>query len=323
MERLKYTSRKPGLLGALRQRKNPLCRLSFQEKDNSVRANPTGHQGIGRVSGVYIPTRDKEDNIRGWKFLACTVLVFLLQFSLILSVGRCYQEAPVKESPGFQVVLASSSELDQLSSRILVSQQTDPSLFALPNLEAFSGNAWAAFPNTGFQWDPSPGAKPEFLKARTNELGAVFLEKAEISAQSTITGASQELETVTRGKGPESLLEFSTWLEFNGSLSDRRLINFLELPAWREAGLIGPTRIELTVDSGGRVISASLLTPGSGYKLADEWALTEIRKARFNPLSELESEPEALLLNGNKHNTSDARLVTGQAVFHWGIQRNQ
>lgn len=320
MERLKFTTRKPGLLGALRQRKNPLCRLSFQEKDTSVRANPTGHQGIDRVSGIYFPPRDTNDMIRGWKWLAWTVLVFLLQFSVILTIGTCYQDPPVKESSEFQVVLALSAGMDQTSSRILVTHQTDPSLFALPHLEAFSGAAWAAFPETGFHWDPALGGKPEFLKSRSNELGTVFLEKAELSDPATLD--IQSPEKVSSGKGPESIIEFANWLEFKGSLSERRLINFLELPVWREAGLIGPTRIELTVDAAGRVISASLLTPGSGYKMADEWALSGIRAARFNPLSELESAPD-LFLNGNNQDISGNNLVTGQAVFHWGINRTQ
>lgn len=318
IEPLKFSPRKAGLLGALRQRKNPLCSLSFQEKNASLRFGPS-------ISQLHLAQPQANIEIDGsvplysWKFAAWVVWVFLIQYILLLVAGKWESVIPRKDENPIRITMASQGSMEPWINQALKSELSDPSLFALPHSVSFSGTAWGRFPTLGYQWDVMDFASVSGAMDAEG-LGSGFLKTIEDqpAKRPSFNASSQDMVRPTIPNQTSNSDLIATYLELSGALSARRLVSFIALPVWKNIGLMGPTRIELAVDVEGRVASVLLLAPGSGSKEADIWALNAIQTARFSPLERIEpqvdsattDDPALIQLEG---------LTIGKVVFHWGI----
>jgi TonB family protein len=93
-----------------------------------------------------------------------------------------------------------------------------------------------------------------------------------------------------------------------GELVGRGLLTKPRLPARENGELLGSSVVQVVVDAAGRPVSVTLLPPGSGLPDADNEALDEARKARFEPLPGALSGPDPPPLKS---------LRWGRMVFNW------
>jgi hypothetical protein len=234
---------------------------------------------------------------RWWTFL---VLAFASQVALIfwLSERATSLPRPPAPPPILHLAPAESSELLAL---------TDPTLFALPHVESFSGLAWMQVPPRkfpSFQWTETP----RWLPLPTQELGAAF-------SRFIKTNAFSRLETVTESRPeliiPEPLTSSgarrASRLELQDGLTQRPLLTKIELPSWPFTDLLTNTVVQLLVDASGQPVSPTLLT-SSGLKEADQFALDKARATRFQPVP---VEP------GLVRSRPTAHLTWGKMVFEW------
>jgi hypothetical protein len=85
------------------------------------------------------------------------------------------------------------------------------------------------------------------------------------------------------------------------------LIAIPKLPAWTNADVLAPSRVQVLVDARGNPISAVLLS-SSGLKAADQRAVEIARDLTFG------ADQEALT---NHPHDADAGLATGWVIFSW------
>jgi TonB family protein len=161
----------------------------------------------------------------------------------------------------------------------------DPTLFALPHREGFSGAAWMNIPRVltnSYEWSESP----RWLSLPVEQLGAAFSQFMETNVFARhvpeLKAAPQLAAPVIAPIGPAPAT--NSTLRFEGDLTERPLAVPLQLPTWPAADLLAPSTVQVLVDDAGNVISAVLLPPGSGSKDADQQALAIAKTARFEPL---------------------------------------
>jgi hypothetical protein len=181
---------------------------------------------------------------------------------------------------------------------------SDPTLFALPHRESFSGPAWLIIPVREFPaiaWSPPP----QFLDLPDGELGGAFQnfmatnhsESLPAIAQPELTFKLPVVQERPALPGPSRLL-------LAGALAQRNLLVVPELPSWPSSDILTNTVVQLLVGPDGESISATLLAK-SGSDEADQRALAVARGARFNPVSP--RDPGSTLEG----------LALGQAIFKW------
>lgn len=229
-------------------------------------------------------------------------LVFAGQMGLIfwLSIPQHVQARRVPgPPPSLQLAAAGSRELLALS---------DPTLFALPHREGFSGPAWFNVSNLTFEpfvWTE----EPHWLGLDSNELGAAFSK--------VIERAPASIPLPSKATGDESRLPelpfpnpFPTKssLRLSGDLARRHLSKPLELRSVEYTNILTNSVVQVLLSQDGRPVSCTLLPPGSGWNAADAEALALARSARFQPLSR--EGP------GYQPKPSEG-LTVGQMVFQW------
>jgi TonB family protein len=243
--------------------------------------------------------------VRRW--VGVLVLVFLAQLILIVSLGK---RGPVQARSGSG---PSVLKLAANPSREFLELE-DPTLFALPHIQGFSGKAWLKVEGTSmtnFVW-----SEPEkWLGVQLEPLGAAFREFmatnrfASLEMQQTL---GPEL-TVPEGRQMAPPMVQSS-MRLTGELAARRLLTRLDLPSWpprtnalNELDLVTNTVVQVVVNAAGRPVSATLLGR-SGSEAADERAMSEARTARFAPLAGGENEAMTNPI---------ANLTWGRMVFEW------
>lgn len=213
---------------------------------------------------------------RWWLAIAC---VLLLQAALIFLLERA---APGKPRPAALVPLIHLRERVSLEPLAI----SDPTLFVLPHQRGFSGEAWLNRPPVpGFQpadWTEPPRA----LALATERLGANFNEF--ITANT-----APQLETLATFGPPRqqpALFQLASppppsSFRVEGGLAQRHLLAMPLLRAWESSELVSNSVVQVLVDAPGRIVSAVLLTPGSGatQRKADALALELARVAQFEP----------------------------------------
>jgi TonB family protein len=183
---------------------------------------------------------------------------------------------------------------------------TDPTLFALPRRESFSGEAWLNTAPLELHTKDTPG-EPRFLQLATQELAGTFRTfvrtKMPVPFQTLVMP-----EPILFGPAlpvAEPVPARST-LRLEGNLVDRRVLTRFELPAWN-ADLLSNSVVQLAVDGRGITLSATLLQ-SSGYKAADDLALELGRTARFAPIDPIgPARPRKVA----------TELTLGTLVFEW------
>ena len=220
------------------------------------------------------PDQDRWPRHRWWLLIA---VVFAAHVALIFAFGD--RRAIVAREPG----PAPELRLGMGSSELLTLQ--DPTLFALPHPKGFSAAAWRQsskieFP--AFRWTEPP----RWLALPAEQLGGLLLRLV-----LTNTFARIEFEALPPpqlalpGVPLETRPAVLSALRVTGDLASRRLLSRVQLPSWPNADLLTNTVVQIFVEPRGNVFSSTLVTPGSGSKDADQWALNFARTARFAPLA--------------------------------------
>jgi hypothetical protein len=235
--------------------------------------------------------------------------VFAAQLTAIFWLGDA-KPIPRQPLPGVPTLrLAGPGAADLLA-------MTDPTLFALPHRQGFSGAAAKlseASLNPRLEWrDPTP----RWLVAlAADQLGAAFQVRMATDAPDSGPQLSQAPPQMVlpQPSGSENFAQAST-VRFLGQLVGRRLLTTLELPSWtneaRPGELLTNSVVQMAVAADGRPLSVTLLLPnaGSGSTNADQRALQLARSARFEPL-----DPEALRRGASPL----GNVVWGEMVFEW------
>ncbi len=237
-----------------------------------------------------------------WRWGIVLASVFGLQLALIFLLGdrSLVKPRPPAVAPSLQLTGRASAELMALM---------DPTLFALPHRQGFSGRAWFALPAqalTPFVWfEP-----PSWLPLAADQLGISLRGSADTNASRfELTSARAEpaltLPAVTE---TETMTPSVSTLRLAGGLVGRRLRTPPALPSWTNSDLLTHTVIRTLVDADGRTVSVMLVRPGCGRTEADQYALQQARKLRFEPLKASTPETTTSPLAG---------LTWGELFFEW------
>jgi len=236
----------------------------------------------------------------GWaqrRWLMTVLLIFIVQLGLIfgLSDKTRPRARPSGAAPMLRLRAPGSSEVLDLM---------DPTWFALPHRQGFSGAAWMTapdFPTNKFSW--SEELRP--LGLRTQDLGSAFnrfVATNDFAGFQTLAPPepSLVLPPFTRVGVPSS-----SSLRIEGRLGQRRLLTRLSLTNWPHTDLLTNSVVQLLVDAEGRPVSGGTLLSSSGLPAADQRALELATAARFNSVAE--SGPAG----------ATGRLIWGTLIFEW------
>jgi len=236
---------------------------------------------------------------RWWWTIA---LVFAGQVGLILWLG---ERGPVRSRPsGPSPTLRLAGGI---SPEVLALQ--DPTLFALPHWQGFSGPAWlkvSPIPNRPSDWSEEPWTLPLCV----TQLGAL----ASLPVQTNRLAPLQLLPALEPAWAladppPQPLSPEQSRLRIEGDLAAYRLLTTLDLPSWQHNDVLTNTGVQMLVNADGRPVSAILLFT-SGYKPADDHALAQARMARFE-ISGAAGQP------WQPPSTPLAHLARGLLLFDW------
>jgi TonB family protein len=243
-----------------------------------------------------LPAQRKRSLLSRGKLWIGIVFVFGLQLGLILWFG---ERTPIRPRPA-----AAASDLRLVGkgwSEWL--EMLDPTIFALPHAEGFSGAGWLIPPTEEirpFAWSEPP----RWLNLSVARLGLSV-------GQSYGTTTFDPVPPPARPEPSLSLAQSSATDDFpavssarlEGDLVNRRLLRTLDLPSWPYTDLVSNSVVQLLVDADGVPISVALLER-SGLEAADKLALKEARNAAFEPLPRGEDP-------------SVNNLAWGMIVFQW------
>jgi hypothetical protein len=224
--------------------------------------------------------------------------VLVVQFGLIFWLGKPQPIPPqfTDLAPSLQLVGPDANQVLGL---------TDPTLFALPHREGFSGAAWLSMPVQQFQ--PYLWSEPSrWLALAQDRLGADFESAMATNQLNALPVYAQPDLELKRPSVTESL-SFPTrsTLRLMGDLARRRLLVRPTLPSWPSADILTNTVVQVLVAADGKPVSATILDKKSGSLAADQQALRDALNARFEPLDV--TDPANPL----------AGLSLGQMVFEW------
>jgi hypothetical protein len=220
----------------------------------------------------------------------------MTQLGLIFWLGRAARVISPPKDLAPMLRFAGSNMTERLA-------LNDPTLFALPHEVSFSGLAWLTQEFQPFLLHE----RPPFLALPNGRLGqdfGTFMATNELASLPEI--AQPDLKFKVPSIGPAEPLVTQSSLRLTGELARRRLLNAPALPAWTGTEMISNSIVQLLVAADGKPVSATLLKPpGSADTEADQHALREAGKARFEPFHSADPlDPMA-------------GLSLGQMVFEW------
>jgi hypothetical protein len=241
---------------------------------------------------------------RSWpwhRWLLAVAVALAVQVAVVFWLGATAFPAPRAPAPTLSVHLSTSvpNELSAL---------TDPTLFALPHHEGFSGHAWLEVPtvaHTAAEW--SEPTRP--LLVATQQLG-LFLSDFVRTNSFGLSDLPNQLSPDPVWPDVEAAAApvVRSTLQLDGELVRRALVTPLSLPIWTNRDTLTNTVVQLVVDARGRTISMVLARPGSGLAMADDCALEIAKAVRFSPL---------LLTGSDRPNVGDLTLNFGRMIFQW------
>lgn len=176
----------------------------------------------------------------------------------------------------------------------------DPTLFALPNRFGVAGLTWlrSATPSySPYRW----AEKPHWLTLPAEELGTTFSRFMLTNVFGNPALAFKPEPSELANAAPPMVAPGATrsGVRLTGGLAEREWLNAPALRSWPASDLLRNTTVQAQITAGGEVLSAALLPPRSGSRLADDYALQLVRNARFTPIPV-----------GNE-------LTLGTLVFEW------
>jgi TonB family protein len=225
-------------------------------------------------------------------------LIFAAQLGAVFCLGERHPVAPRAPlpTPPISLGIAWHPELAEL---------IDPTLFALPNRHGFSGLAWAITPRR--EYVSADWTEPMiWLPLGQEKLGDSFRLLLATAAAPTLLVAEKNEPKITLLKTSPNLPAQSS-LQVNSGLAGRALLNPPALPSWPSADTLPPSVVQVLVDAGGYVVSATLLS-SSGLNEADHAAVDMVKTIRFEPLPG----------GGKDRLTRPLRDLTwGKMIFQW------
>jgi hypothetical protein len=182
----------------------------------------------------------------------------------------------------------------------------DPTLFALPHHEGFSGLAWLTITEPDVHpllWDEAP----RFLPLDPASLGEAFRNYMSTNQPGSLPEMTQpELKFKIPEVLPSRPLVTASTLRLSGELASRRLLVAPKLRPWPSTEILSNSVVQVLVGADGRPISATLLRPpGSALTEADQYALRSATTVRFESI------------NGADPLNPLAAIALGQMIFEW------
>lgn len=236
--------------------------------------------------------------LRRW--LIVFALVLAVQIALVFSLRNSSPIVPRKPDAAPLIHLAENSTNEWLA-------LNDPTLFALPHQEGFSGEAWLKIPPLEFH----PAGWSELtlpLPLPVAQLGARLKSFVETNNTARFEIAVKPAPELTLPEiPPVTPISTRSTLRIEGDLASRRLISPLELRAWPASDILTNSVVQLMVDALGKPISEVLLA-GSGSKEADQQALELAMRARFEPVE---------VAGPGREKNPDTAVTLGTLVFEW------
>jgi TonB family protein len=238
----------------------------------------------------------------GWsrrKWGTVLLLIFGLQLGLIFWLGERGGRPRPPAQIGFSYQMPESPNGEWLS-------LLDPTLFALPHREGFSGLAWLEAPTLPaplYDWPAPTNWLAWAAPPSGGVLGRFLIEHpAPFVPPSADTAPELVLPRLL------SVADFPTGsvLVVVGDLADRQFLNRPALPSWANSDLLDETRVQVVVNARGQAISTALLS-SSGHAGADQFALDQARAAQFAAAPPGAASPSNPL----------SGLTWGQFLFQW------
>lgn len=231
---------------------------------------------------------------RWWLFIG---LVFCAQASLVCWLGETSLPQPRPPSRAPVLRIASAAPIVAL---------TDPTLFALPHAQSFSGEAWLKAPPPpllSLDWSESP----VWLELPAEQPGQLFARFAETNHFETRRSFRTDAAlTMPKIPGAHAVGEQSR-IQITGELARRRLLTSFELPAWPHNDVLNNSVVSVLVNPAGQTLSADLVS-ASGLPAADQDALTLAANATFESIEQTGPNRTENALQG---------LTWGNIIFVW------
>lgn len=222
------------------------------------------------------------------------ILVLLAHFAFVVIFGA--KHTPPARPP------ARVPALRLASTKTPLMRLEDPTLFALPHANDFAATQWPPLVTNqpaSFRWSESPHWLPlsgdlltktfsQYMSTNRDQDWAIDFKPAPLFSTPVPPAAP--------------VFAQPSFIHLRGELAQRKLLNPKPLPPWPASAVMAPSKIQVVVDSAGRVLSALLLPADYGLELAarndaaDQFALQTARDARFSP---------------------GAKLMVGQMIFNW------
>lgn len=209
-------------------------------------------------------------------------LLFFIQVAVIWILGERRGSPPASVPFPTTIYWA----VDPWATRQIASlpAMRDPTIFALPSLNGFSGTAWLKFtspPCQASDWTEPP----QWLAPQPERLGELFARTFAASSYASLSIAEKSVPELI-GSEPRTTSEplvAESELRLAGGLAQRGVSLPLPLPSWPYTEVLSNTTVQVLVDETGFVISATVLE-SCRLKAADDYALQAAKEARFEPL---------------------------------------
>jgi len=185
----------------------------------------------------------------------------------------------------------------------------DPTIFALPHPNNFSGAAWLRITNQEF-WTTNPSEPPRPLPLSTEQLGATFTAFMQTNPapriQTVIATGLRLVDLLDVDWPPMRSIATTSTVRVEGELAKRHLLEPLQLPPQASSDVLRNTEVQLFVDALGNTFSPVIVSR-SGDDDVDAMALTNFAKsAKFEPL-QANARPGA----------SSEAMTFGKLIFEW------
>jgi hypothetical protein len=235
-------------------------------------------------------------------------VVFTSQLALIFWLGDRNLFHAQKETSGPALTLSGNSKSEMLA-------LADPTLFALPHQQNFSGPAWLNFSPTPRLPANSIDSGDSTPPLALNGSGDDFAEFIATNRFNSFQHLSKPEPALTVARLPSrDALPFKSSLRQLEGLASRRLLSPVDLPSWsvrtnamKDPDILASTVVQLCVNADGKPVSVALVS-SSGLQDADKFALQQSLGLRFEPVAGAGAET---LNNPLTH------LSWGQLSFDW------
>lgn len=247
-----------------------------------------------------------KDRPRSWSFwIWGFVFLFLAHVLAVFWLADRRNISPLWPQPRAFLYLGGDAAQDQRMAELTSGR--DPTLFALPHPESFSGGAWLKFQPERPKLT-NGAAPPEWLPLPVAQLGTALDEYVATNRPST----GPLLASLRRRVNPEVRLPDEpvvarSTVQVEGRLQQRGLVFVPPLPDVPHPDVLANTVVTVSVNGDGRVESAALVRE-AGSKPAESNALALARSFEFSPLPIRDARVRAA-----------APPAIGRLVFTWRL----